>query len=48
MTDSIAKPTLEDLNRNHTIAGDTLRISCRVDSSVGVDMSFTIPGEWVK
>lgn len=47
MTDSIAKPFLEDLNRNHTVAGETLRITCQVKSSVGVDMNFTIPGEWV-
>lgn len=48
MTDSIAKPDLADLNNNHTVAGETLKISCQVKSSVGVDMSFTIPGEWVK
>lgn len=48
MTDSIAKPDLEDLNNNHTVAGKTLKISCRVKSSVGVDMNFTIPGKWVK
>lgn len=47
MTDFIAKPTIEDLNRNHTVAGETLRITCQVKSSVGVEMNFTIPGEWV-
>lgn len=47
MTDSIAKPFLEDLNRNHTVAGKTLQITCQVRSSVMVDMNFSIPGEWV-
>lgn len=48
MTDSIAKPIVEDVSGNHTVTGDTLRIRCQVKSSVGVEMNFTIPGDWVK
>lgn len=48
MTDSLAKPFLEDLLENHTVVGETLRIICQVKSSVGVDINFTIPGIWVR